>query len=123
MTTHQARIARADRLAGSHPNAAPLLKFYAELARFQQPVFSELQLKSQTDLRALLCHFPALIKLVSRTGTELLAKFAADNLLSADAQMELLSSTWEGREVLDPAARFFGRVLVQPYAEYLASRG
>jgi FdhE protein len=122
MTTHQARIARADHLTGSHPNAAPLLKFYAELARFQQPVFSEPQLKSETDLRALLCHFPALIKLVSRSGTELLAKFAADNLPSADAQLELLSSIWQGGEVLDPAARFFGRVLVQPYAEYLASR-
>ena len=123
MITHAVRVARATQLAATHPNAAPLLNFYIELARFQQPVFSELQSKSQTDLRALLCHFPALIKLVSRTGTELLAKFAADNLLSADAQMELLSSTWEGGEVLDPAARFFGRVLVQPYAEYLASRG
>src|ERR1700722_9855153 len=100
MTTHQARIARADHLTGSHPNAAPLLKFYAELARFQQPVFSELQLKSEPDLRALLCHFPALIKLVSRSGTELLAKFAADNLPNEDAQLELLSSIWQGGEVL-----------------------
>src|SRR5580704_4743634 len=109
MTTHQARIARADRLAGSHPNAAPLLKFYAELARFQQPVFSELQSKSQTDLRALLCYFPALMKLVSRNGTELLANFASENLRSADTQLELLSATWEGGEVLDPAARFYAR--------------
>ncbi len=123
MITHDARIARATQLASTHPNAAPLLNFYTELARFQQPVFSELQSKNQTDLRALICHFPVLIKLVSRTGTGLLAKFAADNLPSADAQLELLSSTWEGGKVLDPAARFFGTVLVQPYAEYLASRG
>ena len=123
MITHDARIARATQLASTHPNAAPLLKFYAELAGFQQPIFTELKSKSQTDLRSLLCHFPALIKLVSRTGTELLAKFAADNLPNAEARLELLSSTWEGGEALDPAARFFGRVLVQPYAEYLASRG
>jgi FdhE protein len=121
--THDARIARADRLAATQHSAAPLLKFYAELARFQKPVFSELQSKSETDLRALLCHFPALVKLVSRSGTELLTRFATENLQSADAQLELLSATWEGGEVLDPAARFYARVLVQPYAEYLASRG
>jgi len=123
MTTHDARIARADTLARQLPSAAPLLKFYAELSRFQQPVFSELQSKSETDLRALLCHFPSLVKLVFRTGTELLANFAADNLQSADAQLDLLLAAWEGGEALDPAARFYARVLLQPFAEYLASRG
>ena len=123
MTSHEARIARAGKLLAAHPNAAPLLKFYAELAGFQQPVFSELRSKSETDLRALLCYFPALVKLVSRSGTELLANFAAEHLRSADHQMELLSATWEGGEVLDPAARFYARVMLQPYAEYLASRG
>jgi FdhE protein len=123
MITHDVRVARATQLAAAHPNAAPLLKFYAELARFQQPVFSELQSKSQTDLHALVCYFPGLVKLVSRTGTELLANFAAENLRGEDAHLELLSATWEGGEVLDPAARFYARVLVQPYAEYLASRG
>ena len=123
MTTYDARIARAGHLAAIHPSAAPLLNFFVELARFQKPAFSELQSKSQTDLRALVCHFPDLIKLVSRAGTELLAKFAAENLQSADAQFELLSGVWEGGEALDPAARFYARVLLQPYAEYLASRG
>ncbi len=121
--SHDARIARADQLAVNHPNAAPLLKFYAELTRFQKPVFVELQSKSQTDLRALLCYFPALVKLVSRAGTELLANFAAEHLHNADAQLQLLSATWEGGEVVDPAGRFYARVLLQPYAEYLASRG
>jgi FdhE protein len=123
MTTYDARIARASHLASKNPDAAPLLSFYAELARLQKPVFSELQSKSQTDLRALVCHFPALIKLVSRSGTELLANFAAENLRSTDAQLELLLATWEGGEALDPAARFYARVLLQPFAEYLASRG
>jgi FdhE protein len=123
MTTHDARIARANILASDHPTSAPLLNFYAELARFQKPVFSELQSKSETDLRALVCHFPALIKLVSRSGTELLANFAANNLHLTDAQLELLSAVWEGGEALDPAARFYARVLLQPFAEYLVSRG
>ncbi len=123
MITHDARIARAIHLAATHPNAAPLLKFYAELARFQQPIFTELQLKSQSDLAALLCYFPALLKLVARSGTELLATFAAENLRSADGQLQLLAAAWQGGEVLDPAARFYARILLQPYAEYLASRG
>jgi FdhE protein len=121
--SHDVRIARADHLIAKYPSAAPLLKFYAELARFQKPLFSELRSKSETDLRALLCYFPALVKLVSRSGTELLADFAATNLTSAGAQLELLSAAWEAGEALDPAARFYARVLLQPYAEYLASRG
>ncbi len=123
MTTYDARIARAAQLAAKHPSAAPLLNFYAELARFQKPVFAELKSKSETDLRALVCHFSELIKLISRSGTELLANFAAENLHSADSQLELLSAVWEGGEAVDPAARFYARVLLQPFAEYLASRG
>jgi FdhE protein len=123
MTTHDARVARANALARDYPAAAPLLNVYVELARLQKPVFAELQSKRETDLGALVCHFPALIQLISRIGTELLANFAAENLRSADAQFELLSAIWEGGEALDPAARFYARVLLQPYAEYLASRG
>ena len=68
--------------------------------------------------------FSGLIKLVERTGTELLAKFAAENL----QQRRTLS--WNcfrrfgraGKRWIPPA-RFFARVVLQPYAEYLASRG
>jgi FdhE protein len=120
---YDARIARADRLAREHPSALPLLRFYAELARFQQPVFSELKSNGQTDMRTLVCHFPTLIKLVARSGTELLANFAAENLKSADQQLALLASVWEGGEAIDPAGRFYARVLLQPFAESLASRG
>jgi FdhE protein len=122
MFSHDARIARAVQLAAGHLAAAPLLNFYAELARFQKPIFIELQSKSQTDLRALLSYFPSLLKLISRQGTELLANFAAENLQSADAHLAILRAMWEGGQVLDPAARFYARVLLQPYAEYLASR-
>jgi FdhE protein len=123
ISSHEARIARAKALAGDYPASAPLLNFYGELARFQQPVFPELQSKGQTDLRALVCYFPALIQLVERKGTDVLVTFAAQNLSSADAQLELLSANWEGGEALEPAGRFYARVLLQPYAEYLASRG
>jgi FdhE protein len=123
VTTHDTRIARAEHLAQQHPNAAPLLNFYVELARFQQPIFRELKYKNETDPRALLCSFPSLIQLVARSGTELLANYAAENLGDDVARMNLLSAAWEGGEALDPAGRFYARVLLQPYAEYLASRG
>ena len=121
--SHEARIARAETLAANHPASAPLLRFYIEIARFQQPVFAELQSKGQTDLRLLACHFPELIQLVARRGTDLLKDFAAQNLNGTETQLELLSGVWEGGEVVEPAARFYARVLLQPYAEYLASRG
>ncbi len=70
-----------------------------------------------------MCHFPALIQLVNRIGTEQLASFAAQNLQSSERQLELLSATWEGGEVFEPAGRFYARALLQPFAEYLASRG
>jgi FdhE protein len=124
--SYDARVGRANTLARDYPTAAPLLNFYSELARFQKPIFAELQQKHETDLRALVCHVAALIELVSRSGTELLANFGAKNLLGTGAQLELLSAVWEGGEATlasDPAGRFYARVLLQPYAEYLASRG
>lgn len=123
MTPYDARIARAEHLTAKHPSAAPLLKFYSELARFQKPIFSELQSTNQTELHSLVCRFPALIELVVRRGTDLLAAFARENLRGDGAQLELLAAAWEGGEALDPAGRFYARVLLQPYAEYLASRG
>ena len=126
MITHALRIARASTLARDHPASAPLLKFYAELARFQEKAFAELQSKGETDVRAVVLHFPALIQLVSRSGTEMLANFAADYLQGTESQLDLLSAVWEGGAALaacDPAGRFYARVLLQPFAEYLASRG
>ncbi|MGA2883074.1 MAG: formate dehydrogenase accessory protein FdhE [Bryobacteraceae bacterium] len=123
MTTYDARIERAEHLAATYPAARPLLHLYAQLAALQQPIFSGLQSKCETDLRALVCYFPALVKLIARAGTDLLRDFAATHLTGVDAQLALLSAVWEGGDALDPAGRFYARVLLQPYAEYLASRG
>jgi len=123
MTSYQARIARAAHLSTQIPSSAPLLAFYSELARFQQPIFEDLRLEGGTDPRGLVRYFRDLIALVSRRGTELLAGFAAQHLQTPEAQTDVLRSAWEGAELLDPAARFYARVLLQPFAEYLASRG
>ena len=67
------RIARANELAETHPSARGLLTFYRDLAVLQKPVFEELQSRGETDIHALLRHFPALLELVRRKGPAPLA--------------------------------------------------
>jgi FdhE protein len=126
------RISRAAELAKTYPAASDLLRFYGELAKFQRPIYEELRSSGQTDIGALVPHFPALRNLVKRAGPEALAEFGAEHLQSADEQRELLLACWEGQPGHDPAenrsasnaaGRFYARVLLQPYAEHLASRG
>lgn len=123
MTSYETRIARAETLSRLHSSAAPLLTFYAELARFQARIFADCRSGAGTDPRELLGYFPELVKLASGCGTELLADFAAKCLKTDQACLSLLVTVWEGREAVDPAGRFYARVLLQPFAEYLASRG
>ncbi|HTA69068.1 MAG TPA: formate dehydrogenase accessory protein FdhE [Bryobacteraceae bacterium] len=111
------RIARATELARAFPGASTLLNFYRDLAHFQKQVFDEVRSRGETDLGALTRHFPALIELVQRSGPQPLADS------SSKLTEELLTEHWQGTVEYDPSGRFFARVLLQPYAEYLASRG
>ena len=121
------RIARAAELTKTHPAAADLLSFYRQLVLFQKPVFEELRSKEETGIHALWRHFPALLNLVQRTGPAPLAEFGAEHLQSPEAQQELLFGCWEdpagNDSACSEAGRFYARVLLQPYAEHLASRG
>ena len=121
------RIARAAELTKTHPAAADLLTFYRQLVLFQKPVFEELRSNEETGIHALWRHFPALLNLVQRTGPAPLAEFGAEHLQSPEAQQELLLGCWEDPAGNDSArseaGRFYARVLLQPYAEHLASRG
>jgi len=123
MVSHDARIARAELLAERRPGAADLLRFYAGIVRFQRTVFEGLRTSNETDLSAVTNSFPPLAELVSRTGPPLIANFPGHNPQSREELLSLLSAAWQGDEPADPAARFFARTLLQPYAEYLASRG
>ena len=120
------RVARAEELALKYPASANLLRFYIKLAVVQRTVLEQLSAAGNTDVRALLPHFPKLIEVVSRAGPDPLARFGVEYLTDPEVQEELLTSCWEHRATddlaLDPAGRFFARVLLQPYAEYLASR-
>jgi FdhE protein len=117
-----ARIRRAAELASRYPAALDLLTFYRELAGFQKPIFEGLQSTGETDVAALVAYVPGLLDLVRRYGPEGLADKG-----QSQVNRELLLSAWEDGVAhtlaADPYGRFFARVLLQPFAEYLASRG
>ncbi len=121
------RIARATALAEVYPAAREILTFYRELAVFQKSVSEDLRARPETDVRALVRYFPALLDVVSRNGPPQLTSFAGVNLDTSAKQEEILLACWEGDAAADPASsgagRFYARALLQPYAEYLASRG
>ena len=125
--SHDRRIARAIELAGTCPEAAPLLEFHCELTRFQKPIFEEFSKRGETDVRCLLRYFPDLFRLTKRLGPSALAEFDYRRLEDPAAQEALLLSQWQGESDSGLADRepeaFFARVLLQPYAEYLATRG
>jgi len=116
------RIARATELAEAYPAAREILTFYRELALFQKSVSEDLHARPETDVRTLVRYFPALLDVVCSSGPLQLASFAAVNLETSAKQEETLLACWEGDPAAD-AGRFYSRVLLQPYAEYLASRG
>lgn len=120
------RIARAAELAVAYPAARDLLTFYRELALLQKPIAEELRSRETTDILALLPYFPVLLKLVQRAGPPVLAEFGAKALQSRETQTQLLLAFQEDpdRNVLASSdeGRFYARVLLQPWAEYLASR-
>jgi len=122
-----ARIHRADQLSKIHPAARDLLTFYRELAAFQKPIFETLRVRAETEVRTLEPYFEHLIDLVARSGPAGLADRGKERLPNTTAGEDLLRCAWEDGVAhtlaADPYGRFFARVLLQPYAEYLASRG
>jgi len=122
------RIARAAQLAETCLSARELLNFYRRLAVFQKAAFEQLSVTGGSDVRVLLRYFPALLELARNSNADSLAAFAERNLGNAAAREALLLRRWDGGRTLsadsdEPAADFFSRVLLQPYAESLAARG
>src|SRR5450432_281328 len=120
------RIARAAELSQTYPSAASILSFYRELALFQKSVSADVQSNAVTDARKLTGHFPALLELLRRIGPQQITDFGCEHLQTVSAQEELLLGYWENGPPNEltgsETGRFFARVLLQPYAEYLATR-
>lgn len=118
------RIERAGELSKKHAAAAELLRFYQQLARFQQSIYDRLPDDEGHDIAVLIRFCPDLLALINRTGSTQL-KAAAESLAQAGKEqwLELLTAVWqhhEESEKLAPEYLFFAKVMLQPYAELLA---
>jgi FdhE protein len=117
------RIDRARELAKPDSAARELLQFYGEILQLQKRIFEEVRARSLTDARLLEPYFPELVKLARRMCPPPLAEFGRD-LAGEPARTGLLLDHWEGSaEAGGDEGRFYARSLLQPFAEYLASRG
>lgn len=114
------RIERARHLMTVMPESAQILAFYVELAGFQRNVFESLKASGATDTESLDLFFPPLMELLSLAGTEPMKAFAA---APPEGREELPARYWAGDRTASPEEQFFARALLQPYAEYLATRG
>ena len=114
------RIARAEQLACAHGAAAEALRFYAEITRLQKKVYDSLAPVKRSDLKITLLnpHFAPLLSLVNRIGTPPLVAAAQELARNENALRDLLADPEPSGEI----EIFFGRALLQPYAENLANR-
>jgi FdhE protein len=108
--TFDQRVDRAAELAKSQPAATELLDLYTQLVRFQKRVFEDVSVRAETDMGVLTPHFRGLLDLIPYIDPRLLTT-------------ELLAAFWEGAPIENEAERLLARSLLQPYAEYLATRG
>jgi FdhE protein len=110
------RIARAARLGATFPASSEILEFYTALTRFQARIFDQVTASAETHVEGLVQFFPGLLDLLRGSGPPGLAE-AGERI---DDRVALLEACWTGEW---HAHWFFGRALVQPFAESLASRG
>ena len=120
--SYERRIARALNLTGGFPESGALLAFYQRVAQFQRAIFDQFNTSGETDIGSLLTYYPALLQVVNRYGPPVLAAHAKEHLSTAIAQEAGLRDLWRGERLEAEPAKFFARALVQPFAEYLASR-
>lgn len=117
---YERRVARARDLAVQFPPSANVLDFYGRIALFQKSVFEGLAAKADTDVRTVLPHLPVLVDLVKAYGPARLAEYA-------DASLgNWIVAFWDAgakTAALESEPLFFARSLLQPYAEWLATRG
>lgn len=120
-SVYDLRIARAQELTAQFPQSSNLLEFYLHIALFQKSAFEDLAGRAETDVRAVLRYAPILIDLVKKHGPARLAD-------RADADLGIrIVSFWDGGAktagIGSEPLLFFARSLLQPYAEWLATRG
>jgi len=131
-SAYDRRIARARELTAQFSQSSNVLDFYQRIALLQKSIFEGLTARPDTDVRTVLRHLPALTDLIETHGPARLAEYAVADLGSRiiafwDSGAKIagiksaIKSDIEGD--LESQPLFFARALLQPYAEWLATRG
>ena len=124
------RIRRASELAGRYSSAAEILALYQSILEFQRTIFDSVQsrppcleashFRQQIDVDAVAQFFPALLSLIEQTAPAKLAAEAKEiRQQGPDSHREMLAASLQP-DAATPHS-FFAKVLLQPYAEHLAS--
>ena len=118
------RIRRADELAGEHPFAAEVLRFYGHVTRLQKKLYAGMA-GVGADLSLLLPLFPDFLEQIAAFAPEPVAQCARDLKKREPAHwLDALDSFWRVAPQFQPepgrAAELLACVFLQPYAEYLA---
>lgn len=103
-----------------------LLTFYAHLTRFQKSVYEKLGHEQDHGVTVLLPFCASLLTLIKHVGSTPL-KQAAETMTKASPEdwQELVSSVWQHEadaSEVAPEYLLFAKILLQPYAEFLAHR-
>ena len=139
-TEYDARVRRAEKLAGSMPAAAEVLTFYRRIVGFQKDLHTRIAaskdaqearqkggaLHEELDLTLLLPNFRGYLSLVEQNAPKALATAARQMAaLPTDSWVSLLTAYWEhgGRfdRQIGAFAQFFPRSFLQPYISFLAA--
>jgi FdhE protein len=110
------RLARAVELQKAHPAAREILEFYAALTRFQRQIFDEVTARGETRVDSLVEYFPRFLDMLREKGPAGLAEAGGQ----IGDPVGLLEACWTGES---HPHWFFGRAVLQPFAESLAVRG
>lgn len=133
-TPWQRRIQRAEELVSHYPFVGEILRFYLQVARFQEQMqralSATLELEGTgieaslrpVELSQLGPRFEAFLRLAEKHGPERLAAVSREvRGRGLNFWSELLASTWESFSTSD-AQGFLAAAFLQPYAELLRSR-
>jgi formate dehydrogenase maturation protein FdhE len=116
------RIRRAEQLAALDSPSAPLLTFYARLLGIQREGYQRVRSESpsgtlKNDLALLLPAWQSMVRAIIDVAPASIAAQAREISRAPDDMLaDILLAYWHA-----PSDRqFFGKVLLQPYAQYLA---
>jgi len=130
----QRRILRAEHLISKYSFASEILRFYINIARFQEDLYGRLGKESENfigtahspssppEQKTLIGSFGPFLVMVEKHAPAPLVAIARELRASSKSWSELLDESWNPSESAEGPEKFLARALLQPYAELLRVR-